>query len=55
MTKDPVFGAIINDYEEWAEREAILSEDPNDAWLNLGGVWWPNPLYCGDDVKHPEL
>lgn len=50
------YGEVMSSYAEKAEEQAILSEDPKDAWLRIdpGQIWWPNPLYCGPDVPHPE-
>ena len=56
MNDELDYGEVMSSYAEKAEEQAILSEDPKDAWLQIdsGQIWWPNPLYCGPDVPHPE-
>lgn len=50
------YSGVMNSYAEKAEEQAILTEDPNEAWIYVdNAVWWPNPLYCGDvEMPHPE-
>jgi hypothetical protein len=55
MSKELDYGEVMESYADKAEKAAILSEDPCDAWLDIDGVLWPNPLYCGEEVKHPDL
>jgi hypothetical protein len=42
---------IDNMYNK-AEIEGLKCLDT--AWLDLDGIWWPNPHYKGESVNHPE-
>lgn len=53
--KEKEYHEVLDDYASWAERVGKHSSHPDDAWLDLGGVWWPNPHYSGEEVIHPEL
>ena len=57
MDDELEYGEVLDEWAEKAEQQAILTEDPEFAWIYVdGAVWWPNPLYCGDvEVQHPEL
>jgi len=53
--EDLDYGEVMDLWATKAEEQAVLSEDPKDAWIYVdNAVWWPNPLYCGPEVKHPE-
>ncbi len=49
------YDEVQEDYYKCAERIGLHSNDPEHAWLDLNGVWWPNPHYTGEEVIHPEL
>ena len=34
--------------------ESVGRELPQSAWLEICGVYWPNPHYTGKPVPHPE-
>ena len=53
MKKELDFAEVMEEYYDWAERVGI--EKPDEPWLDLDGVWWPNPWWSGPEVKHPEL
>ena len=38
----------------WSLAETIGKDVPQSAWLDIGGVFWPNPHYTGEPVAHPE-
>lgn len=47
-----------SEYEKVMDRMFKMAESmgkkcPN-AWLNIEGIWWPNPHYKGEPVCHPE-
>ena len=56
MSKELEYNKVMEGYADRAEKQAILSNDPADAWIRVdpGQIWYPNPLYCGKPVKHPE-
>lgn len=34
--------------------DAIGKLIPDEAWLMIDHVWWPNPYYTGEPIVHPE-
>lgn len=45
------YAKVMNDTYALADEKGKAS--PN-AWLDLDGIWWPNPHYKGESVAHPE-
>jgi len=45
------YAEVVDSYYEKAE---VLGKDNPNAWLLITKVWWPNPHYKGEPVKHPE-
>jgi hypothetical protein len=50
--EDLDFNEVMEEYYELALEAGKTSDD---AWLYIEGVWWPNPYYGGEPIKHPEL
>ena len=46
------YADLMNKMYERAE--VVGLEHPDDAWLMINEVWWPNPYYDGVPVVHPE-
>lgn len=46
------YSEVMDDYHTRATLEGASKQD--DAWLDMDGVWWPNPHYTGEPVAHPE-
>ena len=46
------YSKVMDDYYELAEQQGL--SQPDTAWLDINGVWWPNPHYKGEPVVHPE-
>ena len=46
------YSDVINSAYDHAEE--IGKNQTDTAWLDLDGVWWPNPHYKGESVCHPE-
>jgi len=53
--KELDYATVTDNYARAGELIGRHSSDERDAWLNLNGVWWPNPNYTGKEVIHPEL
>ena len=46
------YGEVMDQYYTKAEKAG--EKYPDFAWLDLDGVWWPNPHYKGTPGPHPE-
>jgi len=48
----------MSEYSDLMDKMYALAEEKgkhsNEAWLDIDGVYWPNPYYKGKPVLHPE-